>query len=63
MVSHHTYLQISVNHNADFVRYFDSVGELVGVHQVACEACDRDVGEYAARVAAYGFGLLFAHRI
>jgi len=59
MVSNYTHLQVGVNYNADFVRYFDSLGELAGIYQVPYQACSRDACKYAIGLATYGFGFLF----
>ena len=63
MVTNHTHLQISVHYDADIVRHFDTFGKLVGVHQVAHQACRGDAREHAFGLAADGFRFLFAHRI
>jgi len=63
MVTYHTHLQIGVDYHADFVGYFDTFGELVGIYQVKNKTRHRDFGEYAFGLTAYGFGLLFAHCI
>jgi len=60
MVPYHTHVQIGFDYNANSVCHFDSVGELVGIYQVKNKTRHRDFGEYAPRLAAYSFGLLFA---
>ena len=63
VVTNHSHLQISVHYDVDFVRHFDTFGELVGVYQVKNKTCRGDAREHAFGLAADGFGLLFAHRI